>query len=263
MLNFIFYQYPFSSWINKYLKSAAKSYSQKHDLYLKTSQEIGEFTNEPAELVRNKHKGGFSNDNATVIFEQQETLKKEEVENFYRNFSYYLYELPLWNAERARPYYLWRMMQPFLEKNHYKKILDFGGGAGDLCIELSSRGYEVDYYDISKPLHKFMAWRLSKRSNKGIRMYDDITKINNTYDVVVSFDVLEHLKEIPAALGMLASKIRKAGSFIFSGAFSGGTLHLEENEIYNDFKAIDKLLAENGFRFEKKFAQFYFYKKTH
>jgi len=172
-----------------------------------------------------------------------------------------MYELPLWNAERARPYYLWRMMRPFLEKHSYKRILDFGGGAGDLCIELSSRGYEIDYYDISKPLHQFVEWRFSRRSNSRVRMYDDIIKIDNTYDVIVSFDVLEHLKDMPTTLDTLSRKVRKGGSFIFSGAFSGGSLHLEENEKYNDFKTIDSLLAAKGFRFAKRFAQFYFYKK--
>ena len=47
---------------------------------------------------------------------------------------------------------------------------------------------------------------------------------------------------------------------IFSGAFSGGTLHLEENEIYNDFVCLDRLMRDNGLVFEDKFVQFYFYK---
>ena len=87
------------------------------------------------------------------------------------------------------------------------------------------------------------------------------TAAQESYDCVFSFDVFEHIKNIAEALKNIYACLRPGGSLIFSGAFSGGTLHLEENEQYNDFKAMNDLMGKSGFAFEKKFAQFYFYKK--
>jgi len=256
----LFYLYPLSSWINKYLKSQSSSYARKNSLYEKACREIGEYTREPVETVKEKHKKGTGENQATAIFEHQNRITSESVENFYKEYSYYLYELPLWNAERARPYYLWRVIKPYILQYSYKKILDYGGGAGDLCLELASQGLDVAYYDISRPLQEFVNWRFTRRTIHML-MYNDPEQIIEPFDCVVSFDVFEHLKDLPGRLDIISPKIKKGGSLIFSGAFSGGSLHLEENEIYNDFKAMDPLLTSRGFRFLKKFAQFYFYEK--
>lgn len=264
MLNFIklklFYLYPFSSWINKYLKYKSNRYSKQEHLYEKTCKEIQEYTGEPLEAVIQKYKSGAGKGRQAAIFENQYGLTKKMVDDFYKNYSYYIYELPIWNAERARPYYLWGLMAPVIISNSYRTVLDYGGGAGDLCIELAKHGLDVSYYDISRPLFNFAKWRFEKRA-LDIEMYDDFSKINRLFDCIISFDVFEHLKDLPTNLEALLKNIRKGGSLIFSGAFSGGSLHLEENEIYDDFKILNNLLSSKGMKFTNKFAQFYFYKK--
>lgn len=244
------------------MKHLANKHSIQNNLYEKTLHEISEYTKEPVEAIRQKHKAGPAQQNDNFVFDDQESLTKEEVESFYKSYSYYIYELPLWNAERARPFYLWKVIRQYLSVHSYTSLLDYGGGAADLCMELSKHNLEVDYFDISKPLHGFVKWRLAKRGIDAVRMYDNLEKINNKlYDCVLSFDVFEHLKNLEEQLATITKFIKPGGSLIFSGAFSGGSLHLQENEIYDNFKVLNTLLSSKGLFFVKKFAQFYFYKK--
>ncbi len=139
--------------------------------------------------------------------------------------------------------------------------MDFGAGAGDLCIALASNGLEVTYCDIGDCLYDFAKWRFEKR-HLPVKMAKGIENLKEEkYDCIFSFDAFEHIKDLPEMLDRLIAHLRPGGSLIFSGAFSGGTLHLEENERYNEFKKMDALMQGCGLTFQDKFAQFYFYKR--
>lgn len=252
---------PFKSWKNKYLKSFAKKDAQRRDLYNQAAKEISEYTHEPVEAVKQKHKLGPESEKEFTIFNDQGILTRDGVESFYKDCSYYLYELPLWNAESNRPGYLGRICLPYVKRNKYKKAMDFGGGAGDFCIELAEHNLEVTYCDIGDCLFDFAKWRFARRGLP-IRMVKGIDNLGEEeFDCIFSFDAFEHLKDLPLMLKNIVSHLRKSGSLVFSGAFSGGTLHLEENEKYNEFKRLNALMNECGLAFGDKFAQFYFYKK--
>ena len=124
--------------------------------------------------------------------------------------------------------------------------MDFGGGTGDLCIELAQNGMDVTYCDIGEALFNFAQWRFQKR-NLSVRMIRELsTAADGSLDGIVSFDAFEHVKDLPEVVGQLVRCLRKGGMLIFSGAFSGGTLHLEENERYNEFKNLDQLMRQRG-----------------
>lgn len=251
---------PFKSWKNKYLKYITKKEAEKLDLYERVAKEISEYTHESIETVKQKHRLGPESEKDFGIFKSQNNLTKESVENFYQRCNYYIYELPLWNAERNRPKYLSLIILPYLKRNKYKKVMDFGGGAGDLCIELANHNLEVDYCDIGEELFNFAKWRFEKR-RLPIKMMSKLESLQETLDCILTFDTFEHIKDLPLLLKKLVEHIKPGGSLIFSGAFSGGTLHLEENEKYNNFKELDKFMQNHGLIFQDKFAQFYFYKK--
>lgn len=265
-INYLCYIFlkPFKSWKNKYLKHITKNEAEKYDLYNKVAREISEYTQESVEVVKQKHKSGPENEKNFEMFKHQNTLSRQNIEEFYRRCNYYIYELPLWNAECNRPKYLCMISLPYFKRNNYKKIMEFGAGAGDLCIELSKNKLNVTYCDISERLYDFAKWRFEKGNLpiKMIKALDYIANKNEVYDCIVSFDVFEHIKDLPELFNNLTKHIKLGGSLIFSGAFSGGTLHLEENEkYYNAFKNLDMLMQSCGLIFQDKFAQFYFYKK--
>lgn len=265
MLNLNYLRYkllkPFNSWKNKYLKSITKKEAKRHNLYEEVAGEVSQYTGESVSAVKEKHKAGPQSESNFNIFKNQSELHRSGVEDFYKKCSYYLYELPLWNAERNRPKYLYLICSPYLKRNGYKKVMDFGGGSGDLCIELAKTHLEVTYCDLGERLYNFAKWRFERRKLP-LRMIKKLEEVEReSFDCIFSFDTFEHIKDLPQEIKTLVSYIRPGGSLIFSGAFSGGTLHLEENEKYNCFKSLDKLMRGMGLAFQDKFAQFYFYKK--
>jgi 2-polyprenyl-3-methyl-5-hydroxy-6-metoxy-1,4-benzoquinol methylase len=262
-LNYIKYKFlkPFKSWKNKYLKSLAKKDALRRDLYNQAAKEISEYTGEPIETVKHKNNMGPESEKLFSIFKERANPPKENVEDFYKSCSYYLYELPLWNAERSRPKYLSLICLPYLRRNKYKKVMDFGAGAGDLCIELAKNSLEAAYCDIGECLFNFAQWRFAKR-NLPIKMVNGLDSLRTEgFDCIFSFDAFEHIKDLPAVVKKLSLCLKENGSLIFSGAFSGGALHLEENEKYNEFKNLDELMRRHGLAFQDKFAQYYFYKR--
>lgn len=262
-LNYLRYRIikPFKSWKNKYLKYITKKEAEKFDLYEEIAKEISEYTHEPIETVKQKHRLGPESEKDFGIFKNQNNLTKKSIEDFYQKCNYYIYELPLWNAERNRPKYLSLIVLPYLKRNKYKKVMDFGGGAGDLCIELANHNLEVVYCDIGEQLFNFAKWRFEKRKLP-IKMINELESLDGNFDCIFSFDAFEHIKDLPLLLKKLVKHIELGGGLIFSGAFSGGTLHLEENEKYNDFIELDNLMQSCGLVFQDKFAQFYFYRRT-
>lgn len=261
--NYLCYIYsrPFKSWKNKYLKYITKREAEKSNLFEITAKEISEYIGESVDIVKQKHKLGPQVENNYKIFRNQQELTNSDVEDFYRKCTYYLYELPLWNAERNRPKYLYLICSPYLRHNRYKKILDFGAGAGDFCIELARNGIDVTYCDIGENLYNFAKWRFKMRG-LSIKMVKGIDRVEDKdYDCIFSFDTFEHIKNLSATLEKLIKHIKPEGSLIFSGAFSGGTLHLEENEKYSNFENLDRIMQDFGLIFQDKFAQFYFYKR--
>ncbi len=253
---------PVLSWRNKWYKRWAEKESRRLGLYEKTLTEISEYTGEPVEEVRKKHHMGPRAEPTFAIFQQQDRLTASSVENFYKEATYYLYELPLWNAEKARPQYLCRVMRPFLDRFGCRKLLDFGGGTGDLCLELAAGGLQVSYCDIGREVAEFARWRFERRG-LSVPMYDALEKIEGeTFDAVISFDCFEHIKDLPAVVARLAGLVRDGGLMISGDAFEGGGLHLEENFKYHNDETFDRMLQDLGMTFAGRFAQFVFYRKS-
>jgi 2-polyprenyl-3-methyl-5-hydroxy-6-metoxy-1,4-benzoquinol methylase len=68
-----------------------------------------------------------------------------------------------------------------------KSFLDIGFGSGALLGWAMQQGAEVAGVEVQEKL-------LGIASNNGIRAYSDLSEIeSNAYDVIASFDVLEHI----------------------------------------------------------------------
>ena len=264
-MNFYLAQYylskPFISWRNKYLKSKTRKEAKQLKLYDKAVQELEAYTHEGARDICQKHQQSLTLEPGARIFDEQSSLSKASVERFYQQCKYYLYELPLWNAEINRPAYLYLIVEPFLKKYACRKVLDFGGGTGDLCLELAKHALEVTYCDIGEDVYNFACWRFEQRGHQ-VAMAKGLAALKGgSFDAVISFDCFEHLKDLPSVVAELSLVIRPGGLLITSDAFSGGGLHLEENQKYGVFKNYDHLMNSAGLVFVGRFAQYFFYKK--
>ncbi|MFA6296274.1 MAG: class I SAM-dependent methyltransferase [Patescibacteria group bacterium] len=107
-------------------------------------------------------------------------------------------------------------------KSLNKKInyLDFGCGSGSLSfnfIKFFQEGYFLDFHSMSQEFLKYRI-NLNKdcRNNLHILEPQEIDKIkNNSLDIVLIYDVLEHLPNPSATLKKISSKIKIGGFIVF------------------------------------------------
>lgn len=256
-------QYPFKSFYNKRLKNYFKRQARESKALNLALEEVAEYIGQTVEMIYQRFRSEDDDQEMKRIFhdDNQAGLTEDDVKNFYRGSQRYIIELPLWNAESHRSQMLGKIITFYTKKFGVKTVLDAGGGAGDLSMELSGRNLHVSYMDISEPLFKFSAWRF-KRRNLEIPMYKDLSEIHETFNCIVTFDVFEHIKNLPDFIQQLSTLLDSGGILIFSGAFSGGGLHLRENEKYNDLKEMNEVLKTAKLRFYDRFAQYFIYQKS-
>ena len=97
------------------------------------------------------------------------------------------------------------------------KVLDFGGGDGELCLRLNSIDGRSNYtcYEPSQNMYQQAQQKLSINDN--ISLVDSLASINNnTVDMIYSLEVFEHLpkKESEEALTKIYSLLKPGGTFV-------------------------------------------------
>ena len=130
------------------------------------------------------------------------TVSDQEVLDFYARSKYYIYEVlqPYLQPEKYKKdinyLKILRFAESLLKKGQYR-VLDFGGGVGELCLLLAKIGCKVTYCDLPGEISKFAIWRF-KKYNANIKIvWSRVNGIElplRAYDLVVSDAVLEHLK---------------------------------------------------------------------
>ena len=93
----------------------------------------------------------------------------------------------------------------------YKKYLDFGCGVCSHGIVFKKNGFEVTLYDISKGLLDFAQWRFRIRGLDAKFIYNKTEIPKNYFEIIVAFDVLEHVTDAIAVLRLLNNSLLNGG----------------------------------------------------
>ena len=98
-----------------------------------------------------------------------------------------------------------------LKPNH--KILEIGCGTGSVVAELGRQGYDVTGTDISREaiaygLEKYGDIKLQVQAAEALQFADE------TFDVVMSFDLFEHIAEVDRHVGEVFRVLRPAGYYL-------------------------------------------------
>jgi len=134
-----------------------------------------------------------------------------ELVEFYRTTRSYLFDLTTFNAEYPHTAALEGLVE-LARKRGLNKVLDFGSGIGSVGLFFAFNGMEVALADVSEPLLDYVAWRFKVRGLK-LRLInlnrEELPR--DTFDIVTTFDVLEHLPRPADTLRTLAASMKAGG----------------------------------------------------
>jgi SAM-dependent methyltransferase len=129
------------------------------------------------------------------------------------------------------------------------RVLDFGGGSGNLSVALAARGYLVDFMEVSALQKDFVRFRIQKHGLGGrlnvLDWWDELPA--SRYAAICALDVFEHLPDLRDVLtNQLLPALRDKGVLAESSPFSRGGL---ENPMHHEDRGgFEALLQENGLR---------------
>lgn len=127
-----------------------------------------------------------------------------------------------YNLSELTFYYRWfkgwiNLLDRFLplKNGQSKKVLEVGCAIGSFAKHLSERGFDVTAIDISEFIIK-KAQKLQKNINFKVLDIEKNNRIEEKYDYIFAFEVLEHLKNPRKALENMRKLLKKGGVLVFS-----------------------------------------------
>ncbi|HZS27973.1 MAG TPA: class I SAM-dependent methyltransferase [Candidatus Angelobacter sp.] len=224
--------------------------------------ELMEFTGYSAEQVR--HLWATSNQKLAENWQQAKPSEDnpEQMAEWYRqNSELYLFAISAYNLEYKRIHSNMKVLR--LARG---ATLDYGAGNGEILLEIARRGQRAAYYDVEGVTMRFAQQRAA-RQGFAIDFFcakDALAAAASQqgFDTVFSFDVLEHLPDLPGELTFLSSLLRPGGVFVFdvpAGSTKAHPMHLNHHLDVLAFMRNKSLLDERGvmlrlpFRKEEKY----------
>lgn len=195
-------------------------------------RELIDFTGYPAERIRELW--ATSNQQLAANWQLAKPAEDnpEQMAEWYRqNSELYLFAISAYNLEYKRIRSNMKVLR--LAQG---ATLDYGAGNGEILLELARRGHPVAYYDVEGVTMRFARQRAA---SQGLAIDFFHTKDalaesarQRGFDTVFSFDVLEHLPDLPGELTFLSSLLNPGGVFVFdvpAGSTKAHPMHLNHN----------------------------------
>jgi len=181
---------------------------------------------------------------------------RERMAEWYRqNSELYLFAISAYNLEYKR-------IKSNLKVIRFARgsCLDYGAGNGEILLELARRAHPVTYFDVEGVTMRFARTRAQQHglTMNFARTKDDLKAAaqQHGFDTIFSFDVLEHLPDLPGELTFLSSLLAPNGVFVFdvpAGSTKAHPMHLNHNLNVLDFLSARGLKDRRSFSLRMPF----------
>jgi 2-polyprenyl-3-methyl-5-hydroxy-6-metoxy-1,4-benzoquinol methylase len=117
-----------------------------------------------------------------------------------------------------------------------KTFADWGAGAGRDCIAMARIGLDVTHVDVLGEGTELARWRYSQRGLP-VKIADALDPPKSRFDIVSSFNCMEHLEDPVGVLGQMLSRLNPSGLLVLAVDFYNFDLdqpgpHLPKNFAY-------------------------------
>ena len=181
---------------------------------------------------------------------------RERMAEWYRqNSELYLFAISAYNLEYKR-------IKSNLKVIRFARgsCLDYGAGNGEILLELARRAHPVTYFDVEGVTMRFARTRAQQHglTMNFARTKDDLKAAaqQHGFNTIFSFDVLEHLPDLPGELTFLSSLLAPNGVFVFdvpAGSTKAHPMHLNHNLNVLDFLSARGLKDRRSFSLRMPF----------
>lgn len=161
----------------------------------------------PVELVAKEYKEFMSQDH-------------HNPKDFYKTSKRYIFDLTWWHVYQKYKFDVDLVKSIKDDHPNAKKILDFGSGCGQNAIILAEAGYDVTMADYNGYTFDFAKFR-SKKRGLNIKCCDIEKPIDDKFDIILAFNVLEHVpdKEFEKTVYLLKDLKQNGGKILTTISF--------------------------------------------
>ena len=187
-------------------------------------------------------------------------IYNEKMLNFYSKSSAFIFELivdSIRDEKISKDKFIINKINTSYKRDEEISILCFGDGIGTDSLNFASHGRNVTYFDVKGQISNFASlnFKFNGVSNLIRRINNENLLKENSFDVIICREVLEHLEDPFDTVTKLRSYLKNNGLYFISESFSSVSeqfpTHLRSNLKYVD-KNIE-LTIKTGFKYLETF----------
>ena len=187
-------------------------------------------------------------------------IYNEKMLNFYSKSSAFIFELivdSIRDEKISKDKFIINKINTSYKRDEEIRILCFGDGIGTDSLNFASHGRNVTYFDVEGQISNFASlnFKFNGVSNLIRRINDENLLKENSFDVIICREVLEHLEDPFDTVTKLRSYLKNNGLYFISESFSSVSeqfpTHLRSNLKYVE-KNIE-LTIKTGFKYLETF----------